>query len=151
MNSVKPILQALLVADHVYTDQATKKFIVAGIFNQVNFHQPADQQQAPAPTEDQRIPLKHVQKVGSPYAYINLIDVRQRTELSLRYVDLDEHTPLMEAQITVNAVDDPLLPVQISLPLPPLPVPHAGVYSLDLLIGDDLLGSCRITAVKLGD
>jgi hypothetical protein len=147
---VKPILQALLIADHVYRDEGSKKFIVAGIFNQVNFHQPADQQQAPAPTEDGRIPLKHVQKVGSPFAYINLIDVRQRTELTLRYVDLDEHTPLMEVQITVNA-DDPLLPVQISLPLPPLPVPHAGVYSLDLLIGDELLGSCRITAVRLGD
>jgi hypothetical protein len=34
---VKPILQAILVADHIYTDQTTGKKIVAGIFNSLRF------------------------------------------------------------------------------------------------------------------
>ncbi len=47
----------------------------------------------------------------------------------------------------MKSLTDRLATVEVSLPLPALPTPHAGVYALELLCGDVLLGSHRVRIV----
>jgi hypothetical protein len=61
----------------------------------------------------------------------------------LRYVDLNENAELFSTHFGVEC-RDPLETIQISLPLPPLPVPHEGVFALELLCDGELLGTHRV-------
>ncbi|HEV3418101.1 MAG TPA: hypothetical protein VG056_14850, partial [Pirellulales bacterium] len=87
---MKPVLQALLVADNVYTDQTTGKKVVAGIFNKLTFQSPV-QPGVPIPETPSGQPTYIA---GSPMAYISLTEVREATELVLRYVDLEDNSIL---------------------------------------------------------
>jgi hypothetical protein len=147
---VKPILQALLVADHVYEDKRTSKKIVVGIFSSLLMiksppaEQPATQEEADAAAEHKRKPLSSVEQAGSPYAYINLTDLKGETQLKLRYVSLDTHEAKFETSPFRVFAASPLESVEVVVPLPILPR-SPGVYALELLAGDDPLGSYRIT------
>jgi len=149
---LKPTLQALLLADHVYQDKDTGKKIIAGTFNvlHVSPRKPTSGD-APQPAEGQRqMSVKEVRKVGSPTAFISLTEIREPTELELRYIDLSNNVVLIGAKLQVIC-RDPLSTVEAIVSLPPLPAPHPGVYALELLWNDELMGSLRITAVDTSD
>jgi len=164
-----PVLQALLVADQIYQDQATGKFVICGIFGSIFFiphenetgsensppansgGQPAGRSvensgaqlpgsAAPAP---QQMSLNRLIRVGSPYAYVSLTEVHGQRSFELRYVDLKENTVVFAFEFKVDC-RNPLETVQLSLPLPALPVLHEGVFVLELLCEGELLGSHRI-------
>jgi hypothetical protein len=142
---LKPVLQALIVADRVYRDAGSGKHIIAGTFNRVlivrNPSPPKEQQQGEATK------LYGGLNSGSPYAFISLTDVRGDTKLTLRYVDLQDNNALFQGEASVNA-KSPLDTVEIVLPLPMLPMPHPGVYALELLCNEEPIGSLRIMAVE---
>lgn len=140
---MKPTLQALLVADRIYTDKDTGKKIVAGIFNRLVF---AADVTTPIEIEKDGVKQKIIPgglDAGSPYAYISIIDVRGTQPFELRYVDLSEDRAVfkVEFQVTCN---DPLQTIEFVLPLPKLPIEKAGTFALELLCRDDPLGSYRI-------
>lgn len=190
----KPVLQALILADHVYQDRETGKRIIAGTFNQIFFTKPAPAPgsvavappapgSAPPPSapggegrrpeppsgpgmaaaeeprrpgagpgaagapEARKPPWHGFARAGSPYAFLSLTDVHGSAPLELRYVDLSQNAVLMRINFTVRC-DDPLCTVEASVPVPSLPTPHAGVYALELLCENDLLGALRIKAVE---
>jgi len=168
----KPVLQALVLADHIYQDRLTGKMIIAGTFTRLTRGRhpqgpltvrtefgpggmpippppPADaggsEQQRPQPVHPASIGV-----AGSPFVYVCLTDIHASAKLELRYVDLLDHKLLMRCEMEVRC-NDPLLPVEISIPLPaPLPAPHDGVYSMELLCEEELLGSWRVS-VTTGD
>lgn len=228
---IRPILQAMVLADQVYEDKSTGKKVIAGTFNTLLFarrhpSQPPVNPAAPsasghsrtpdatnsegdasffeeddekglddefdeddelneddsededtgdvvesseqdtAPTdvnESQKTPARnsdakrvsgsnpHVQLIqqlrqaGSPSLYLSLTEVIGHIQLRLRYVDLDDNQVLFEIEMEATS-SDPLRTMEYSLPLPSLPAPHAGVYVLELLFGEEPLGSLRITA-----
>lgn len=143
---MKPVLQALLLADRVYEDKATGKKIVAGIFQRLFFKRPEDFK---AELEKQGITsVPGGLHAGSPYAYVSLADVRGKQPFTLRYVDLAEDKPVFEAKFTVSC-NDPLKTVEIIAPLPPLPTVKAGTYALELLWNDEPLGSFRVTVEEM--
>jgi hypothetical protein len=197
----KPLLQALLLADHVYQDKDTGKKVIAGTFNSLSISKtkapPKDSDQAaarrgpPDPgatgaagpavgrpqqnapqhdvpqhdvpqqnTPQQNIPQQNVPqqnrplsaaeitRPGNPTAFISLTDFRGPTDLELRYVDLTDQGVLLMLKFRVFS-DDPLKTVEAILPVPPLPTPHPGVYALELLFNEELLGSLRVTAVEV--
>lgn len=191
----KPVLQALILADHVYQDRETGKRIIAGTFNQIFFSKPGqapgqmsgpppaqapgqaplfsgegrrpeqpsspgmaapDESRRPgagpgmgaaAPGEVRKPPWHGFARAGSPFAFLSLTDVHGSAPLELRYVDLAQNAVLMRINFTVRC-DDPLCTVEASVPVPSLPTPHAGVYALELLCENDLLGALRIKAVE---
>ena len=124
----EPVLQALVLADHVY-EEVSGKYIIAGTFNTVTAPDFPSQYQ------------------GSPCAYILLAEVHGQTTVSLRFVDLLDDKVLLRATIGIENAD-PLQSVQIGIHVPRLRLPHPGVYRFELLHDGVLLGSLRINVLK---
>lgn len=171
-----PVLQAMLLADQIYQDRSTGKYVICGIFSAIHFvpkegsgatgssGQPAsgDGPSAnggssgsgssgdasttdPAPGHSTNLPFARLLRAGSPHAYISLTELRGQRRLELRFVDLKENTVLFSVGFDVTS-RDPLETVQITIPLPTLPIAHAGVFVLELLCDGELLGSHRVIA-----
>lgn len=145
---MKPVLQALLLADHAYIDAQTGKHIVIGIFSRMLIRNDVPTVGAERAAESKQMGLGGV-RAGSPYVYLNLIEMRGEVELELRFVDLQEDRILLQTGFQVSA-KDALDTVEAVLPVPVLPTPHAGVYSLELLSHNELLGSVRIVVEEMG-
>ncbi len=148
---MKPVLQALLVADHVYTDKLTGKYIIAGVFQALFFKkkEPVIEQDIKAGKTSMGVPLGGGQ-AGSPFCYISLTDVRDKQDFELHYVALVDNKSLFSTGFTVEC-NDPLSIVQLSLPLPALPYDKPGVYALELLWNNELLGSHKIVVSELAE
>ena len=150
----KPIVQALVLADQVYQDKKTNKFIIAGTFNRYHLRKkPSQGETAESPPDVdaaagglRKMELSQVWSVGSPFAYINLTNVRGQVPFELRYVDLHDYLVLLSLSFAIPA-KDPLDSVEICARLPVLPAPHPGVYALELLTDNEVLGSYRVTIV----
>lgn|SRR5262245_29310111 len=125
---MKPIIQALLLADNVYSDAETGKRVIAGVFDSIFLPEiPGDYWKVTC-------------------AYISLTELRGRVETMLRYVDLDSNEILMENGPTVIEQNDPIASVDFTVSVPPLPVPHQGVFALEVHANNELIGMLRITA-----
>ncbi|MCH7752760.1 MAG: hypothetical protein IH898_11475 [Planctomycetes bacterium] len=146
---MKPVLQALLVADHVYDDKVTNKKVVAGIFHDMYFLRREEVQQVDLESGKAKIVIPPGgMKAGSPFSYISLTDVRGKQEFDLRYVRLRDDKTIFESHFQVDC-PDPLATVEVMLPLPPLPADQPGIYALELLWNQEPLGSYRIAVREM--
>ncbi len=138
---MKPVLQALLLADRIYRD-TTGKHVIAGTFNRVVFTKDgAKPRTVEIDGEEKQLVLGGVQ-AGSPYAYISLTEVHGKIECVLRYVNLEQDKALLQIRLDIECAD-PLETVELVLPLPTLPL-VAGVHALELLCEDEPIGSHRV-------
>lgn len=135
---LKPTLQAMLIADHIYKDAITGKYVVAGIFEAITVTKRGSPQPASPPPGGFQ--------AGSPFAYLSLRDVRGEQAFAIRYVDLSDETVLFEGKFSART-NDPLELVQVALPLPPLRQDKPGTYALELLWNDQPLGSYRVRII----
>jgi hypothetical protein len=122
----KPILQALVLADHIYVDAETGKKIIAGTFNELCA--------AEFPTQ-----FAHV-----TFAYLCLTDLRGEAELDLRYVDLSDGEILMQLEGVRVAAPSPLESTELILEVPEFPMPGPGSFALEVHCAGELLGFLRI-------
>ncbi|HEY5311424.1 MAG TPA: hypothetical protein VIK18_02855 [Pirellulales bacterium] len=144
---LKPVLQALLLADHVYQDAGSGKRIVAGIFSRLLIKAKLPTAEIEHGGQKKQIAFGGLH-AGSPYAYISLTDVFGSVPLSLRYVDLYDNTVLLQCDVTVEC-QDRLATVELTLPMPPLPTPHTGVYALELVCKDEPIGALRVVVDEM--
>jgi hypothetical protein len=128
--AVKPILQALLLADHVYTDAGTGKKVIAGTFDCLFGKE--------FPSEFYPV----------TYAYVCITDVHGEVPLILRYVDLSTNEVLMECGPIEVDSPDPLASIDFAVQVPPIPMPHQGVFAFELHACNELLGFLRITVTS---
>ena len=181
-----PILQSLLLADHVYRDQATGKHIICGIFSTIFFT--PNQQLNPPPQAPQSggahsgtghpahggegspggipgggaagggrpeggeqpprpQPIQTLMQAGSPFVYFSVTELTGRKTFELRYVDLHSNRSLFQAEVPIEC-DDPLKTIEVSMPLPRLPLAalEERSYALEVLCEGQLLGSHRVLA-----
>lgn len=138
----KPVLQAMVLADHVYQDRVTGKFIIAGTFSSVWFGRVA-----PDPSGQTTGP---VSKSGSPHLYIALVEMHGDVPLNLKFLDLSDSSVLFEGQLVLSS-NDPIAVSEYAIPLPPLPTSRPGHYSLDLLYDGEILGSWRVSVSERKD
>lgn len=131
---MKPKLQALVLADHVYQDMITGKKVIAGTFNSIWSRNFGD----------------NVRLGRTTYAYISLTNVRGKTELSLRYVDLSDESQLLATPLTVES-ENPLTTVELVIEVPPFPLPKPGIFAFEVVSEDDPIGSLRIAVNELLD
>ena len=80
---------------------------------------------------------------GSPFAYLSITDVRGPNAFVLQLVSLADDTQLFRSDLRVDC-PDPLLTVEMTVPLPPIAPTNAGIYALELLHNNEILGSLRI-------
>ena len=163
-----PVLQAMLLADQVYQDRATGKYVICGIFSAIHFvpKEPptgkdrsagagavgggnedgeTDETSEPSAPAPAPVPIARLVRAGSPFAYVSLTELQGTRKFELRYVDLEENNVLFGTTFEVSC-RDPLETIQITVPLPPLPIPHEGVFVLELLCDGEMLGSHRVLA-----
>lgn len=139
--NVKPLVQALLLADRVYKD-VTGKHIIAGTFNRWIFVKGGMKPKTVEVGGDERQAIPGGMQAGSPHVYISLTELRGKTAFVLRYVNLEQDKALFETQFSVD-FSDPLQTVELVLPMPMLPN-EAGAHALELLCDDEPLGSYRV-------
>ena len=128
----KPVLQALVMADHIYVDQASQKKVIAGTFHDL---------------WAKKFPCRMSRNT---YAFISLTDFRGKTAFELRYRDLDEDNELMHADFSITA-ENPLQTVELIVEIPGFPMPKPGVYVFELLYKKEVLGSLRMNVQQKGD
>lgn len=134
--SVKPILQALVLAEHVWTLDDGRKAI-CGTFTKVTWRG----KRVTQPTEGESRVLTG--GTGSPWAYLCLTGVANNTVLQLQFVSLKRNAPLFRNEITLVG-DDRLATVELALHLPHLEVPEPGIYAFDVVCDGEILGSWRV-------
>jgi hypothetical protein len=157
----KPILQALVLAEHVYDDVRTRNKVIAGTFNRLlvvkveKSEKGGDVSQPAANVTQQPDALRklephEISRMGSPFVYISLTEVRGTVPLELRYVDLADNRVLLRMEFAVKA-DDPLATIEAIIQVPPVLAPHEGVFALELLSNDEPLGFHRVTVDSVPD
>jgi len=145
---VRPVIQAILIADKVYEDKSTGKKIIAGTFDRIIKMPDAFEEREDSDLGEKTIVVAGGMHAGSPYAYISVTNIRSSVDLSIQYVELADNSVLLQTKVSVNCAD-PLASVEIVAPLPPLPTPHPGVYALEVLCEGDLIGSYRVTVIQM--
>ncbi len=143
---MKPILQALVLADKVYEDRLTGKKVIAGTFNHLFFGQAPKAMKAEDGHVVQRV--ETIQRSGNPTLYLNLTEVRGTVPLEIRYVSLRDNRVLFRVKFGVEG-NNPLDSCEVVLPLPELPRPHEGRFAIELLYEDELIGSHRVTVTQI--
>jgi hypothetical protein len=139
---VKPVLQALLLADHIYQDKKTGKHVIAGTFNKMLLVKDgAKPENVEIDGEEKRLVPGGLQS-GSPYVYVSLTEVRGKIQCVLRYVNLEQDKALFQIRLEIECAN-PLETVELVLPMPALPL-VAGVHALELLCEDEPIGSHRV-------
>ena len=127
---LRPIVQALILADHVYRDQATHKFVIAGTFRQI------------------LVPSFPVQYTWPVAAYVSLTNLRGKIALHLRFVDLRDLKVLVQTPALSVDSEDPLASIELACQVGSLPLPHAGTYALEVAANGEPIGSLRILAAQ---
>lgn len=149
MSSVKPVLQALVLAERVYEDLTTRKKIIAGTFNTVQIGTASAHEVGPATGDGKKtVRIPGGINAGSPWVYINLTEIHGRIPFTLQYVDLKHHSVLMKTEFAVEC-KNPLANVEVMIPLPELPTPHPGTYAIELMSDEYPIGALRIEVVSL--
>ena len=146
---MKPVLQALLLADHVYQDVHTGKKIIAGTFDTLAvLKHPASEDESLSESQPCRTPAHAVQRAGTPYAYINVTEIRGDVELEVRYVNLDSRDVLFRTSPIRVTAKSPLDAAEVVVPVPELPR-KPGVYALELFCENELLGAHRVVVREI--
>jgi hypothetical protein len=146
---VKPVLQALVLADRVYQDVSGKK-IIAGTFSRYNFSKKPPISELVNPDGTKKKVLAGGMSIGSPYAYLSLTDLCEGTKLQIQFLNLSKNLVLFGNELTIDKVDR-LRNVEIVLPLPVLPIMESGTYALEGLCEGEVLGSWRILAENIDE
>lgn len=144
---MKPVLQALVIAEHIYQDVTGKK-VIAGTFNRVNFTRKPLARPVERPDGSQGMVIPGGMQSGSPFAYVNLTDVGENTKLTFRFVNLTKNEVLFANEATVNSMDK-LQNVELVLPLPLLPIHEEGIYAFEVLSEGEIMGTYRIAAQEI--
>lgn len=144
VDRVKPVLQALVLADHVYKNKTGKK-IIAGTFHGIRFSRKPPVTEVVLPDGSKKINVAGGMQSGSPYAYLSLTDVCTNTILSIQFIYLTKNVVIFKMDLKIDC-DNRLGTIEIVLPLPKLPIQEAGTYALEVICEGEIIGSSRITA-----
>ena len=125
-----PVVQAVVLADHVYQDRETGKYVVAGTFNQLRGHE---------------FPCELTTPV---HLFCVLTSVSAPTAVSMRFVSSEEQIVMSSSAVTITC-RDPQQTIEFALPVPSLRLPAPGWYRLVLFIDDTPRGFVRLEVLQI--
>lgn len=145
--AVKPVLQALVLAERVYTDK-TDRHIICGTFTAITIGR-MSVETVETPDGQNRPAIVGGVDGGSPYAYISVTDVVGRAELLLQFVNLTKNEVVFQTILEVQC-EERLETVEIIAPLPSL-TPYFGsigqgkfICAFEVVCESEILGSHRL-------
>ena len=144
---MKPVLQALVLADRVYQEIGGKK-IIAGTFSGYKFSKKPPIAEISRPDGSKQRIMVGGMNIGSPSAYISLTDVCDGTVIQIQFLNLSKNIVLFGNELTLTNVDR-LQNIELILPLPVLPISEPGVYAIQVICEGEILGSWRVIAEDL--
>ncbi len=141
---MKPVLQALVLADRIYEDISHKK-IICGTFNQIFLVKISKPLEVELPNGSKKVAVPGGADLGCPSAYLSLTDVVDGTEITLQIVNVSKNAVLFQTAFRINA-NDRLATIEIIAPLPPISAfcGEPGNFSLDVVWNSEILGSHRV-------
>jgi hypothetical protein len=119
-------LLAFLVADHVYCDQGSNKYIIAGTFHQLNIS---------------AFPAVFHKTIG---VFIKLANFVGSAGVEIAFEDRSTGEVLLRTRALEIAFEDRDRPVELALEVPPLPLPRPGRYAFKLLVNGNVIGTAAI-------
>jgi hypothetical protein len=121
-------LQALLLADHIYQDKGSGKYVIAGTFHQLNVAS---------------FPTTFPKTIG---VFASLTGFNGKTAIDLEFVDASNEEILMSTKSLEISCKDPYQSVEFAVEVPPLPLPRAGRYLFRLTTNGDVIGDTGVYA-----
>ena len=121
----RPVLQAIILADHVYEDMHTGKKVIAGTF--------CEMAAVSFPSKYNR----------GAFLFLSLTEFQGKLPITIEYVDLVRNETLLEFGDIVAFANTPLETCELVVELPELPLPHPGTYAFEIYLYDVPLGSLR--------
>ncbi len=146
---MKPVLQALILAERVYEDKTTGKKVIAGTFNGLMIGKVQPQEIERSDGSKGRL-IPGGTDVGSPSLYLSLTDVVDGTELSLQVVDVTRNNVLFILPFKITKADR-LATIEVIAPLPPLSmfIKQSGVFTFELVWQGEILGLHRLIVKEM--
>lgn len=121
-----PRLQAVLLAQHVYSDAATGMKVLAGTYNTLK-----------RPKFPSKISLGDV--------FIVVTDVFGALTLSVKFVDLKDLAVLVECRVELPPnSDNGGVGIELSVHFGEVEILHSGTYAVEVYSRNELLGSVRL-------
>ena len=131
LSDIRIGLQALLIADHIYHDQMSGKYVIAGTFHQWN------------------LPFFPF-TFNQPFAiFASLSGVYGKKQVRFEFIDAANNKILMKTNLLEIANNDQNSAVSFAIEIPPLYIPHSGSYYFSLIIEDAIIGKINLTAFEL--
>lgn len=132
-NAPAPLrVQALLLADHIYQDEGSGKFVIAGTFHQLNV--------AAVPTTFERT-------IG---VFVSLCGLMGQAAIRLEFCDAASGAVLLGTRSLDISCSDPDTPVEFAVEVPRLPLPHAGRYRLRVVAEEQVVGEMGLLVTVWG-
>lgn len=122
-----PKLHALLLSDHIYRDEGSGKYVIAGTFHHVNVG---------------AFPTTLAKSVG---VFVCVSGFEGDVDVNLDFVDAESGEALIRSHSLGFRCDDPTLPVEFAVEIPPLPLPRPGRYAMRLAANGTVLGEAPVT------
>lgn len=146
---MKPVLQAIVLAERVYTDEGTGKKIIAGTFNGLLVGR-IENKSIDLPDGSKARLILGGTDFGCPSLYISVTDVVEGTELRLEVSDVSKNKVMFGTKFKFSQTDR-LATIEIIAPLPPLGqyIREPGIFSFDLIWNGEILGSHRLIVKEL--
>jgi len=121
----RPVLQAIILADHVYEDRFTGKKVIAGTF--------CEMAAVSFPSKYNR----------GAFLFLSLTGFQGKLPITIDYVDLVKNESLLEFGDIIAFANNPSETCELVVELPELPLPHPGNYAFEAYLYDVPLGSLR--------
>mgnify|MGYP001262554987 CR=1 FL=1 len=123
-----PIVQAMLIAEHIYQDLSTKKHVICGVFDRLRLKKRTDlsgsngngENRDESDVEGIEVPLEDLRRGGSPMLFLSVTEVEGKIDLTLSYHSLRTGKQYFVLPLTLES-DSPLktLRWRFSFPYPP--------------------------------
>lgn len=126
-------LGALIVADHIYRDEGSGKYVIAGTFHHLN---------VPG------FPTTFGRSLG---IFVSFCGLEGKADLDLDFVEDATGEVLMRTRSMAVSCERPEQPVDLALEVPPLPLPRAGRYVFRLTADGTVLGEAVVFAHSPAD